>query len=87
VGHFSRAERLDPTAVEPPAAAVLAQRPDRGVRATFGLMQCGKQDAWLYGYSITSSARASSVGGTWRSSALAVLRLITRLKLDWLLDR
>ena len=29
------------------------------------------------GYSITSSARASSVGGTVRPSALAVLRLIT----------
>ena len=29
-------------------------------------------------YSITSSARASSVGGTSRPSALAVLRLITR---------
>src|SRR5262249_57796082 len=28
-------------------------------------------------YSITSSARASSVGGTWMSSALAVFRLIT----------
>src|SRR5262245_59919239 len=27
-------------------------------------------------HSITSSARASSVGGTWRPSALAVLRLI-----------
>jgi hypothetical protein len=28
-------------------------------------------------YSITSSARAMSVGGTWRPSALAVFRLIT----------
>src|SRR6478609_11965289 len=28
-------------------------------------------------HSITSSARASSVGGTWRPRALAVLRLIT----------
>jgi hypothetical protein len=33
---FSRAERLHATAVEPPAAAVLAQRPDRGVRANTG---------------------------------------------------
>src|SRR5262249_9725121 len=31
----------------------------------------------LRGHSITSSARASSVGGTSRPSALAVLRLIT----------
>jgi hypothetical protein len=30
-------------------------------------------------YSITSSARASSIGGTSRPSALAVLRLITSL--------
>src|SRR6516225_1778052 len=29
-------------------------------------------------HSITSSARASSVGGTWRPSALAVLTLIAR---------
>jgi hypothetical protein len=28
-------------------------------------------------HSITSSARASSVGGTWMPSALAVLRLMT----------
>ena len=33
--------------------------------------------ALLLGYSITSSARASSVGGTSRPSAFAVLRLIT----------
>src|SRR6478736_1051933 len=32
-------------------------------------------------YSITSSARASSVGGTSRPSALAVIRLITRSNL------
>jgi hypothetical protein len=31
----------------------------------------------MRGYSITSSARASSVGGTLMPSALAVLRLIT----------
>ena len=38
------------------------------------ILRCGKQDA----YSITSSARASNVGGTWRPSALAVLTLIAR---------
>src|SRR5215475_7092947 len=38
-------------------------------------------------YSITSSARASSVGGTSRPSALAVLRLITSSYLVGLLDR
>jgi hypothetical protein len=31
----------------------------------------------MHRYSITSSARASSVGGTSRPSALAVLRLMT----------
>jgi hypothetical protein len=31
----------------------------------------------LMGYSITSSARASSEGGMWRPNAFAVLRLIT----------
>ena len=36
--------------------------------------------------SITSSARASSDGGTSRPSALAALRLI-KLQLRWLLDR
>jgi hypothetical protein len=40
-------------------------------RATTGLMHCSKQHL----YSITSSARASSVGGNSRPSALAVLRL------------
>jgi hypothetical protein len=41
--------------------------------AISGLMHCSKQHL----YSITSSARASSEGGTVRPSALAVLRLIT----------
>ena len=38
-------------------------------------------------HSITSSARASSVGGTSRPSALAVLRLIDELEFGRLLDR
>ena len=38
-------------------------------------------------HSITSSARASSVGGTSRPSALAVLRLMTSSNLVGLLDR
>ena len=38
-------------------------------------------------YSITSSARASSVGGTVRPSALAVLRLIDQLVLGRRLHR
>jgi hypothetical protein len=42
-----------------------------------GLMHRSKQHL----YSITSSAQARSVGGTSRSSALAVLRLITNSNL------
>ena len=38
-------------------------------------------------HSITSSARASSIGGTSRPSALAVLRLITSSNLRRLLNR
>ena len=38
-------------------------------------------------HSITSSARASTIGGTSRPSALAVLRLITRLVLGRRLHR
>jgi hypothetical protein len=45
--------------------------------ATSGLMQRSKRRC----YSITSSARASSIGGTSRPSALAVLRLMTRSNL------
>src|ERR1700680_4376668 len=43
-----------------------------------GLMQCSKKDR----YSITSSARASSVGGIVRPRMLAVLRLTTVVNLS-----
>ena len=39
------------------------------------------EDNLLHAYSMTSSARASSVGGTSRPSALAVVRLMTRSNL------
>jgi len=42
-----------------------------------GLMQCGKDSDYTTHHSINSSARASSVGGTSRPRALAVVRLIT----------
>ena len=42
-----------------------------------GLMQCNKN----HSYSMTSSARASSVSGTVRPSAFAVVRLMTRSNL------
>lgn len=52
-------------------------RPHHSCRAR---PSCAPQEmtcARLYGYSTTSSARASSMGGTVRPSAFAVLRLIT----------
>src|SRR5262249_26588117 len=60
-----------------PAAEVSAARPGTTFRrrARSGREQSQRGSP----YSITSSARASSVGGTSRPSALAVLRLIARL--------
>jgi hypothetical protein len=50
--------------------------------ATSGLMHRNKRRAWVAMiYSITSSARASSVGGTSRPSALAVLKLMANSNL------
>src|SRR5262249_61765494 len=46
-------------------------------RATSGLMRCSKQDR----YSMTSSAMASSDGGTLSPSILAVSALMTKLEL------
>jgi hypothetical protein len=43
--------------------------------------RCSKRTCAQCGYSITSSARASSVGGTSRPSALAILRLMTSTNL------
>src|SRR5712664_1492834 len=43
----------------------------------FPIHAAAKRHARLHGYSITSSARASNVGGTVRPSAFAVLRLTT----------
>src|SRR5262249_52131921 len=45
------------------------------------LSRCSNMRGTSCGYSITSSARASSVGGTVRPSALAVVRLMTRSNL------
>jgi hypothetical protein len=52
----------------------------RGVCARSRLMRCSKQRARANTYSITSSARASSVGGTSSSSAFAVFMLMTSSK-------
>ena len=70
VGHFARSEKCHIfgtyVPVEEPSTA---SQPE--------LMHRNKRHGRLHGYSITSSARASSVGGTSRPSVLAVLRLIT----------
>jgi hypothetical protein len=50
-------------------------------------MHRSEQRARRNGYSITSSARASSIVGTSMPSALAVLRLITSSNLRGDLDR
>src|SRR5262245_486489 len=47
--------------------------PECPLSANSDRMHCSKQA----GYSITSSARASSIGGTSKPSALAVLRLVS----------
>ena len=61
------------TSAMPPIATELVLRNERSRCAITRLMHCNKPQL----YSITSSARASSVGGTVRPSALAVLRLMT----------
>ena len=55
----------------PPIAAKHSGRSETSLRATSRLMHCSK----MHRYSITSSARPSSVIGNVRPSAFAVLRL------------
>jgi hypothetical protein len=56
-----------------PPKRTFMRRPSLPLCANNGLMHRSK----LHSYSITSSARVSSVGGTMMSSAFAVFRLIT----------
>jgi len=60
-----------------PKATELLRRGDPPLCAKSGLTHRSKR----YRYSITSSARAISVGGTVKSSAFAVLRLTTNSNL------
>ena len=62
-----------PISALPPNSGHLLTASACRYHATFGPMHQGE----LHRYSITSSARASSVGGTSRPMALAVLRLMT----------
>ena len=60
----------------PPRLSVNADIPVRRPRAKSGCEQLQQTcHVGKPGYSITSSARASSVAGTWRPSALAVFKL------------
>ena len=63
--------RLRGTSAYPPRLAVKADIPDRQFRAITGREQMQQSQC----YSITSSARASSVEGTVRPSTFAVLGL------------
>src|SRR3989442_1277355 len=63
--HGTTQTRRRPAIIVAAMAAHVSHRVDRG------------RSAYLRDHSITSSARARSVGGTSRPSALAVLRLIT----------
>jgi hypothetical protein len=59
----------------PPIATELVLRNEPSRSVTSGLMHCSKRRASVLAHSITSSARASNVGGTSRPSALAVFKL------------
>ena len=78
VRHERRFRDFRGTSAYPPRLAVKADIPDRQVRAITGREQMQQSQC----YSITSSARASSVGGTLRPSVFAVLRLTIRVKTD-----
>jgi hypothetical protein len=60
----------------PPIATELMRCGEMTRSATTGLMQCNNRI-----YSITSSARASNVGGISRPSALAICRLMASTEL------
>jgi hypothetical protein len=77
----SRSEELDLSISGPLSLSKAVIRTDMSggrIRATTGREQMQHRGAdRKFDYSITSSARASSVGGTSRPSAFAALRLIT----------
>ena len=76
LGHERRFRYLRGTSAYPPRLAVKADIPDRQVRANTGREQMRQIcRARRESYSITSSARTSSVGGISRPSAFAVIRL------------
>ena len=75
-GSGCRNDDVAVTVSVPQKAADLLRRPSPQHRANSDLMQCSKT-----GYFITSLAATISVGGTVRSSACVVLRLMNELDL------
>jgi hypothetical protein len=76
MGHERRFRDFHGTSALPPILTVRAGMPDRQLGAITGCEQSQQNSR----YSITSSARASNMGGTVRPSALAVVRSMTRSK-------
>ena len=71
LGHKRTLKRLQPMSALPPKADIGTQPRDVRFVPKADILRCSKEQP----YSITSSARASRVGGSVRSIALAVLRL------------
>src|SRR5262249_28266666 len=73
IGSISTFRNVRPMSALPPKADIGTQPRDVRFVPKADILHCEKER----GYSITSSARERSVGGTSRSIAFAVLRLIT----------
>ena len=71
-----RARRVLGMSAVPPIATELVARGSPSLGAITGREQMQQNGRMPHSYSITSSARASSIGGTSRPSALAVFKLI-----------
>jgi hypothetical protein len=79
-GHSPTFPGLQAMSASPPEADIRTDM-DRGRRSANSVTIASQRTATIHRYSITSSARASSVGGMVMPSDFAVLRLIVRLYL------